>query len=69
MACIGKNKDETAMALTVGLPLGIATKLLHTGKINPKGVVLPIEKEIYEPILAELKTFGISFEEKEYMMG
>ncbi|HEY9113636.1 MAG TPA: saccharopine dehydrogenase C-terminal domain-containing protein [Bacteroidales bacterium] len=69
MACIGKNKSETAMALTVGLPLGIATKLLLTGKINPKGVVLPIEKEIYEPILAELKTFGISFEEKEYMMG
>lgn len=69
MACIGKNKNETAMALTVGLPLGIATKLLLTGKINPKGVVLPIEKEIYEPILEELKTFGISFEEKEYMMG
>lgn len=69
MACIGKNKSETAMALTVGLPLGIATKLLLTGKINPKGIVLPIEKEIYEPILSELKTFGIAFEEKEYMMG
>ena len=69
MACIGKSKEETAMALTVGLPLGIATKLLLTGKIQPKGVVLPIEKEIYVPILTELKTFGISFEEKEYMMG
>ena len=34
-----------------------------------KAPFLPIEKEIYEPILAELKTFGISFEEKEYMMG
>lgn len=69
MACIGKKKDETAMAMTVGLPLGIATKLLINGNINPKGIILPIEKEIYEPILTELKTFGISFEEKEYMLG
>ena len=69
MACLGKNKNDTAMAMTVGLPLGIATKLLLNGNINPKGVILPIEKEIYEPILDELKTFGIEFEEKEYMIG
>ncbi|MCF6170291.1 MAG: saccharopine dehydrogenase NADP-binding domain-containing protein [Bacteroidales bacterium] len=69
MAIKGKNQEETAMAMTVGFPLGIATKLLMLGKIKHKGVILPIHKDIYQPVLAELKTFGISFEEKEYMMG
>ncbi len=69
MAVIGKNQTETAMAMTVGLPLGIATKLFLTGKLNHTGVRLPIEKDIYEPILAELRTFGISFEENEYLVG
>ena len=69
MATEGKNQEETAMAMTVGLPLGIATKLLISGKINHKGVVLPIHEDIYKPVLEELETFGISFEEKEYMLG
>jgi saccharopine dehydrogenase-like NADP-dependent oxidoreductase len=69
MAVEGKNQEETAMAMTVGLPLGIATKLLMLGKIKPKGVTLPIRKDVYQPVLEELETFGISFEEKEYMMA
>ena len=69
MAIEGKDQQETAMSMTVGLPLGIATKLLLTGKIDKTGIVLPIHKEIYQPILAELETFGIKFEEKEYMLG
>jgi len=69
MAVIGKDQNETAMAITVGLPLAIATKLLLTGKIKHTGITLPTEKEIYEPILSELETFGISFEENEYMVG
>jgi len=69
MAVEGKDQNETAMSMTVGLPLAIATKLLLTGKIKHTGIILPIHKDIYEPILSELKTFGIKFEEKEYMMG
>jgi saccharopine dehydrogenase-like NADP-dependent oxidoreductase len=69
MAVIGKNQVETSMAMTVGLPLGIATKLLLTGKFEHKGIVLPISREIYEPILSELESFGIAFDEKEYMIG
>ena len=69
MATQGKSQEETAMAMTVGLPLGIATKLLISGKIKHKGVVLPIHEDIYKPVLEELETFGISFEEKEYMLG
>ncbi len=69
MAVEGENQSETAMSITVGLPLAIATKLLMTGKISHTGIVLPIHKDIYQPILSELETFGIKFEEKEYMIG
>ncbi|PLX14445.1 MAG: saccharopine dehydrogenase [Marinilabiliales bacterium] len=69
MAFEGENQERTAMAITVGLPLAITTKLFLQGKINKTGVILPIHEEIYEPVLEELKTFGISFDEKEYMMG
>jgi saccharopine dehydrogenase-like NADP-dependent oxidoreductase len=69
MAYIGENQENTAMAVTVGLPLAITTKLLLTGKINLTGVHLPTDKQIYEPVLEELEQFGIHFEEKEYMMG
>lgn len=69
MAVIGIDQEKTAMAITVGLPLAITTKLLLTEKINHKGVILPIHKDIYEPVLDELKTYGITFEEKEYMLG
>ena len=68
MAIIGEDQQETAMARTVGLPLGIATKLLATGKINKVGIHRPIDKDMYQPILDELATLGISFEEKEYMI-
>jgi len=60
----GENEVETAMARTVGLPLAIATKLLLEGKIKKRGVVIPIEKEIYDPVLAELTTLGIRLDEE-----
>ncbi len=69
MGYIGENQEKTAMAVTVGLPLAITTKLLLTGKIDLIGVNLPVHKQIYAPVLEELEQFGIHFEEKEYMMG
>ena len=57
----GDDCLRTAMAKTVGLPLGIATKLLLNGKINIKGLHIPTQKEIYTPVLAELKENGIAF--------
>ena len=68
MAYIGENQEKTAMAVTVGLPLAITTKLLLTGKIDLTGVNLPVHEQIYEPVLDELKKYQINFEEKEYMM-
>lgn len=60
----GEDQLYTAMAKTVGLPLAITSKLIMQGKIKARGVVIPTIKEIYEPLLAELETFGIVFEEK-----
>jgi saccharopine dehydrogenase-like NADP-dependent oxidoreductase len=61
----GEDQTYTAMAKTVGLPLAITAKLILQGKINARGVVIPTTKEIYEPLLAELSTLGIVFEEKD----
>lgn len=57
----GDNELETAMAKTVGLPLGIAAVLILENKIAVKGLHIPIIKEIYEPVLAELQKEGIAF--------
>ncbi len=61
----GENAMHTAMAKTVGLPMGIAVKLLLQNRIKERGVVVPTEKEIYEPVLKELGTYGINFIETE----
>ncbi len=65
----GEDEINTAMAKTVGLPLGIATKLLLQGKILSRGVVMPVVKEIYNPVLLELSTLGISLAEQEIKLA
>jgi saccharopine dehydrogenase (NADP+, L-glutamate forming) len=57
----GDNNLNTAMAKTVGLPLGIATKMILNKKVTSTGVGLPISKNIYVPALEELERHGISF--------
>ena len=59
----GEDGVRTAMAKTVGLPLAIAAKHVLLGKINLTGLHIPVLPEIYEPIMEELKSFGISFKE------
>jgi saccharopine dehydrogenase (NADP+, L-glutamate forming) len=49
------------MAKTVGLPLGIAATMILKGMITLKGLLIPLDKEIYEPVLAELANQGIKF--------
>ena len=58
----GEDSLHTAMARTVGLPLGIAAKLVLEGKLSLKGLHIPILPEIYDPVLAELDELGIRFE-------
>lgn len=65
MVCIGDDALHTGMAKTVGLPVGIITLKILNGEITTPGVQLPITKEVYDPVLKELETFGIVFNEKE----
>lgn len=65
LAAVGEDSTYTAMAKTVGLPLGIAAKLLLEDKIKSRGVCIPVVKEIYEPVLQELSELGIRLVEKE----
>lgn len=60
----GENMEHTAMAKTVGLPLGIAAKLYLLGKLSLCGAYIPTIPEIYEPVLDELEAYGICFNER-----
>jgi saccharopine dehydrogenase-like NADP-dependent oxidoreductase len=63
LVCEGIDKKHTAMAKTVGLPLAMACKLILTDSITQRGCILPITPEFYTPILSELETEGIVFNE------
>ena len=69
MVTIGEDQTYTAMAKTVGLPVAIASLKILNKEISTPGVLRPIAKEVYEPILEELETYGIYFKEekKEYL--
>jgi saccharopine dehydrogenase (NADP+, L-glutamate forming) len=60
----GEDQIHTAMAKTVGLPLGIAAKLILEDKIKMTGLHIPVIPEIYEPVLKELEINGIKFNEE-----
>jgi saccharopine dehydrogenase-like NADP-dependent oxidoreductase len=57
----GEDSLHTAMARTVGLPLGIAAILVLDGRIPLTGVHIPILPLIYEPVLEELERQGVRF--------
>ncbi|CAM8945341.1 unnamed protein product [Rhodiola kirilowii] len=59
-----KGKTTTAMALTVGVPVAIGALLLLENKIEKRGVLRPIEPEVYEPALDLLQAHGIKIQEK-----
>ena len=62
---LGEDQTYTGMAKTVGLPVGIATKLILNGEIKSTGVKVPVSKDIYKPVLEELEQYGIRFIEEE----
>ena len=64
----GEDDIHTAMAKTVGLPLGIAAKLILNDVIQLKGLHIPVVKEIYEPVLAELTEYNIQFKEEVVLL-
>lgn len=66
MVIIGKDTVHTAMSITVGTPLAIATKLLLTGQVKDRGVIVPTKPQLYNPLLNELENYGIEFTEEEF---
>jgi saccharopine dehydrogenase-like NADP-dependent oxidoreductase len=63
MVLIGEDQTYTAMSKSVGLPVAMAALRILNKEITNPGVQIPIAKEVYEPILKELKTHGIYFKE------
>ena len=68
MVNIGEDKVYTSMSNTVGIPTAICSKMILNGELNETGVTLPVQSEVYEPILEELQTFDIRFIEKEELL-
>ena len=64
LVALGEDSQHTAMAKTVGLPMGIMAKLVLNKIVKLKGLHLPVIPEIYEPVLQELQQFGIVFKEQ-----
>lgn len=64
----GENRQDTAMAKTVGLPMGILAKLILLEKVQLTGVHIPVMKEVYEPVLEELAQYGVIFEEHDRLL-
>lgn len=59
----GENSVDTAMSKLVGLPIGIFVKLILQGKIQETGVQIPVKPSIYNPVLEELKDYGVEFKD------
>ncbi|MES2620326.1 MAG: saccharopine dehydrogenase C-terminal domain-containing protein [Bacteroidota bacterium] len=64
LVLIGKDPEHTAMSATVGLPVAMVTRMILNDEIKKRGVLMPKYPEIYNPILAELKEYGIEFKER-----
>ena len=65
LVATGFDDVYTAMSRTVGLPLAIATKLIASNRIARRGVMIPTTPDIYEPVLSELASFGITLNQTE----
>jgi saccharopine dehydrogenase-like NADP-dependent oxidoreductase len=66
LVTLGRDDQRTAMAKTVGLPLGIAAVLILEGTIQDKGLHIPIKPSIYEPVMKELAKESIKFTETHF---
>lgn len=65
MVLKGENREYSAMAKTVGLPMGVLARMVMTKKMTPPhGVLIPNMPSVYKPVLAELHHHGIHFIEK-----
>jgi saccharopine dehydrogenase-like NADP-dependent oxidoreductase len=66
MIDFGIPNGDSSMARTVSLPAAIGVRMIMEGKINLKGVHLPILPGIYTPVLEELENLDIKVVERFY---
>ncbi|KAG8815046.1 hypothetical protein FRC18_001676 [Serendipita sp. 400] len=59
----GTPGGHSAMAVTVGVPCGIATQLVLDGVINQTGVLAPYSKELCDPLIELLEKEGLGMVE------
>ncbi|KAH0537838.1 Saccharopine dehydrogenase [NADP(+), L-glutamate-forming] [Glutinoglossum americanum] len=60
----GDPKGYSAMARLVGIPCGVAVKLVLDGTISEKGILAPMSARINDPLISELKKYGIECKEQ-----
>ena len=60
----GIPRGDSAMSRTVGLPAAISARLILEGRVEEKGVCIPVKPGLYGPILKGLKELGLVFKEK-----
>jgi len=60
----GIPHNDSAVARTVALPAAIAVKMILNKTITLTGVHIPIQPDIYNPILDELETMDVVFTER-----
>lgn len=63
LVAFGEPHGDSAMSRTVSLPAAVATRLLLEGRLRLTGVHIPVVKELYNPILDELKELRIHCQE------
>ena len=62
------NDKMTAMCKTVGYATAIGTQLILDGRIDSKGLLLPLSKEVYIPSLDLLNKEGVILEEHVHIV-
>ncbi len=65
MVYIGQDDVYTAMSDTVGIPAAIMAKRMLNGQVPYTGVQLPLQPDVYRPVLKELESFNMVFHEKQ----
>ncbi len=65
MVLKGDDRENSAMAKTVGLPMAVLARMVLNNKITPpKGVLIPSMPSVYKPVMTELHHHGINFTEE-----
>jgi saccharopine dehydrogenase-like NADP-dependent oxidoreductase len=69
MIDFGIPNGDSSMSRTVSLPAAIAVRMILEGKITARGVLRPVAKDVYEPVLDELAALDIECKERIEPLG